>query len=336
MKVSYVSANHHLSTGSPMRSVEMIDILNMCKSMEKSAQKHIDGCIFPVLKDTLGNADLSHYKELYYDGLLFIDLDHLTVDVADTLFNGFEELYKRYPFFYAIQYSSSYYLRPESNDVGVHIYIYGPTGDGYDYRKYAYFSLAVVSELIMKHFGINLKEMEGVLDTHNCKIGQRFFLYHSDYKVNPNCFPMSAGMYDKNVDKLKDKYHWFDYLEETDAVVKFENQFSIEGKIQRKIQLDYSKECLIANFLAANGWNVDKIAAALYLVDNRDDNDYFTKHKFTRAAHFKQIARTAMGRSVTEGQRDAAINLLRGCGLYIQEERENIFSYIPMKVFSIR
>lgn len=335
MKVSYVPGTYNMRTGTPMYERSLVDVLDMCKGIKRSPKKHLDGCIFPVLKNTLGGADASHYDELYYDGTIFIDIDHITVDIADTIFNGFEELYTRYPFFYAIQYSSSYYLRPESNDVGVHIYINGPAGDGNKYKKYSFFALAVTSELILKHFGIDLKGIKGALDTHNCKIGQRLFLYHSDYKVNLRCFPMSEGMYDKNIDKLRDKYHWFDYLDEEDPVTTFEKPYNIEGKVVRKIQLEYSTECVIANFLAANGWDKNKIVAALFLIDNRDDKSYYYKHGFTRKKHFENIAGTAIGRSVTEGQRDRAIELLQGCGLYIQEERENIFSYKPKRIFNL-
>lgn len=330
-------------TGTKLTIMSLESVLEMCKNLPESGQKRMDGAIFPVVKETLG-ANNSTYDEVKYDGILFVDLDHISKNMADVIFDNFDELSVKYPFFYAIQRSSSYYLRPESNDVGLHLFLYGPEGDGNDYARFARFALAVTAEILDKELGINLVKYESqliakgstdkVLDTHNCKIGQRFYLYHSNYKINQNCFPMSENMYNLNIMKLREKYPWC-YIEHSEVISTFENPYGLYGKVENKIQLDYSAECVISNFLAKNGWSVEKIAATLYAIDSRDDKEYAKKHGFTKISHFNQIARTSMKMGLYDSQKERAIYLLKQCGITVQEEKPKIFEVKPVKVFKL-
>ena len=201
MRVSYVAegtpfkgrkqTSDRFCTGTPMQEKELDWILDYCKNVLKpGGGKHQDGVIFPVLKNTLGEVDVSRYGEVKYDGTICVDIDHISAEWADKIFNNFEEICKYLTYLYAIQYSSSYYIRKGSDDVGLHIYLGDKGGDGFTYAKHSKFLLVSVAAAIYKAIGLNVYDLHKtlweksknssdkirVLDTHNCKLGQRFFL----------------------------------------------------------------------------------------------------------------------------------------------------------------
>ena len=114
MRVSYVAegtpfkgrkqTSDRFCTGTPMQEKELDWILDYCKNVLKpGGGKHQDGVIFPVLKNTLGEVDVSRYGEVKYDGTICVDIDHISVEWADKIFNNFEEICKYLTCLYAIQ-----------------------------------------------------------------------------------------------------------------------------------------------------------------------------------------------------------------------------------------
>ena len=142
-------------------------------------------------------------------------------------------------------------------------------------------------------------------------------------------------LYEKNVGKLKDKYNWFDKVDDDIETYK-SISCNIIGKVERKVQLTYTNEYPICNFLAAMGWDTDQIVKALLMIDARnDDEQYFKDHQFSRIRHFRQLAAAAKGRGVNDREKKIATDILRRCGLYIQEEVENLITDEILEEYSL-
>ena len=198
MNISVVYPGEHtnydkLATGTPMSIVDIKDVLDLCTTLPlyntdgTIRAKHKDGVIFPIVKNTLGSASEDYYDRLVCDGVVLIDIDHITTEQADCIYDNFEKLCLNFLPLYAIQRSSSYFIRKNSDDVGLHLYIHTPKGNGWDYRYYSKLCLYYIPAVILTVTGINLYERNKkikVLDPALCVPGQRFFLYHSPYKTN--------------------------------------------------------------------------------------------------------------------------------------------------------
>lgn len=343
MRVSYVAegtpfkgrkqTSDRFCTGTPMQEKELDWILDYCKNVLKpGGGKHQDGVIFPVLKNTLGEVDVSRYGELKYDGTICVDIDHISVEWADKIFNNFEEICKYLTCLYAIQYSSSYYIRKGSDDVGLHIYLGDKGGDGFTYAKHSKFLLVSVAAAIYKAIGLNVYDLHKtlweksknssdkirVLDTHNCKLGQRFFLYHSDYKKYPYFVPMEESFYEKEIGKARKSCPLilgYEDSSKSSAIASKEEDVKLVGKITKKIDLSYGPDFTVANYLNHIGWKEEDIVKLMLAIDNHDEVVYLKKHGKSLEDHFKQITRAGKNRVLTDDQIRRAKDILRSTGI---------------------
>ena len=343
MRVSYVAegtpfkgrkqTSDRFCTGTPMQEKELDWILDYCKNVLKpGGGKHQDGVIFPVLKNTLGEVDVSRYGEVKYDGTICVDIDHISAEWADKIFNNFEEICKYLTCLYAIQYSSSYYIRKGSDDVGLHIYLGDKGGDGFTYAKHSKFLLVSVAAAIYKAIGLNVYDLHKtlweksknssdkirVLDTHNCKLGQRFFLYHSDYKKYPYFVPMEESFYEKEIGKARKSCPLilgYEDSSKSSAIASKEEDVKLVGKITKKIDLSYGPDFTVANYLNHIGWKEEDIVKLMLAIDNHDEVVYLKKHGKSLEDHFKQITRAGKNRVLTDDQIRSAKDILRSTGI---------------------
>jgi len=320
--------------GTILHQVELEDILKYCNRLPQSGKKHQDGAIFPYINKTLGEKTWE-VKEGMTDGVIFVDIDHITKETAEIIFNSFEKISELFPCLYAIQYSSSYFIKEKN--AGLHCFVRSEILDKNTYKRFAAICLAIFAHVTQKVTGIDLREPqtddEVILDTHNSNITQRFFLYYSPYKVNQYASFFTENTVDKKtINTLSTIYPFLKRINVIscgDKVADTSN-YIVSGDVSSKIKLDFNKECIISNFLSGVGYDTQKIVATLLAIDNRDDSEYVKKHNQTRANHFEQIARTSKGRSVYEWQRKAAIEILEKCGISIE------FDSISSGIYNIK
>lgn len=328
-------------TGAQLVQKSIFDIFEICNSLPDDKKKGEHGAIFTYDKSTVGKASVEYYDDLTTGGVVFVDIDHIPSALVDDIFNNFDEINRICNFaILGCQKSSSYYRRPGTADTGVHFFIASRACNGHDYVKFSSYALALVAFAIKKHLGKDVREFGAdVLDTHSCKISQRIFLYHSDYKKGEFYIPITDETYELNSPILKKEYP---------ELFKFEQYssgeytpvdcsgmiVSVDG-VTRKIQLDYKKECLIANYLSSVGMKPDEILAVMLKIDSRDTTAYMRKHGMSLEKHFRQIIQTARGRSVSVTGKTIAENLLSGCGVSIVDstitkQEENRITKIEM------
>ena len=170
--------NKSFATGTLLEQVKLEQILYGCSKISKASEKGINGAIFPYISGTIGR---QNWKDEFgrNDGVIFVDIDHITKDVAETIFNNFELLCEAFPCLCAIQYSSSYYLPVEKN--GLHIYVASGILNEYEYKYLATLSLAIFARVVYTKLGIDLRKPmiddDIILDEHSTHLTQRFFLY---------------------------------------------------------------------------------------------------------------------------------------------------------------
>lgn len=317
-------------TGTPLIEKSIFDIFELCKCLPDDGKKGEHGAIFTYNKETVGKASTEYYDSLMTGGVVFVDIDHIPSTLVDDIFAKFDDInFECNSAIIGCQKSSSYYRRPGTDDTGVHFFLASRPCNGYDYVKFSSYSLALVALAIKKVLGVDVRNYGGndkVLDTSSCKISQRSFLYYSDYRYNETVIPITDGTYDLNSSTLKNEYpELFKFTTEEFEVVDLSGT-KVSGKVEGKIQLDFSKECIISNFLSAVEWEQGRILQTLLDIDSRDRQEYFRKHNQTLENHFKQIIRTSRShKNLSERQKETAVRLLLRCGVTVEENRtENI------------
>ena len=317
-------------TGTPLEKKSLKEILDYCTSLPDDGVKGAHGAIFTYDKTEVGNASVEYYHQTRYDGVIFVDIDHVPSTLVDDIFEKFDEIcLASANAIIACQKSSSYFRRRGTNDTGIHFFIASEAGDGYDYAKYSTYALAFTAAVVKKVVGVDVRNYGGknkVLDTSSCKIAQRSFLYYSDYRYNEAVIPITSKSYDLNIESMKQHYpELFKFTTEEFEAVDLSGT-KVSGKVEGKIQLDYQKEYIISNFLSAVGWGQGRIFQTLLDIDSRDRQKYISDHGMSLEKHFKQIIRTSqLHKNLSERQKETAVRLLLRCGVTVEENRtENI------------
>ena len=189
--VSLCDRKFYSKVGTPLVQVSLKDVLRLClERLPKNGEKGKHGQIFPYINNRLGK-DYWPNNVIYNDYVGFVDIDHIRKEVADKIFDSFEELCIGFPYLLAINFSSSYFKR--ENDVGVHIYINCGELNDKEYFYWMRYLFGMLCLRIKKVCGIDLKvgqiknEKNGyemIIDWHNCQITQRINLFYSPYKWN--------------------------------------------------------------------------------------------------------------------------------------------------------
>ena len=325
-------------TGAPLEKKSLKEILDYCTSLPDDGVKGTHGAIFTYDKTEVGNASVGFYDSLMTGGVIIVDIDHIPSTLVDDIFEKFDDInFECNSAIIGCQKSSSYYRRPGTDDTGVHFFLASRPCNGHDYVKFSSYSLALVALAIKKVLGVDVRKydrrkentdkVDKVLDTTSCKISQRSFLYYSDYRYNETVIPITDGTYDLNSSILKKEYpelFKFEHYSTEEFVEVDLTGTKVSGKVEGKIQLDYSKECIISNFLSAVGWEQGRVLQTLLDIDSRDRQKYLSDHKQSLENHFKQIIRTSQShKNLSKRQKETAVRLLLACGVSVEEEYKN-------------
>ena len=252
-------------SGTLLQQVELYEILKACSVIKKASEKNQNGSIFPYINNTLGKTTWTD-EDGITDGVIFIDIDNITKDIADKIYNSFEDICEQFPSIYAIQFSSSYYL--SESKAGLHIYIASNNLNEYEYNYQASLCLAIFARVVLNVTEIDLRTPvignEIILDNHNTQITQRFFLYYSEYKLNEYCEIFDESMVNSNdLQKLKSEYKTIKIIKSR-KINSIVNLDAIDGNINvPKLKID--RNFFIGSDSGNNvRWKISRIAQALF------------------------------------------------------------------------
>ena len=286
------------AVGTPLHIVKFDDIIAACRSPKaKSDKKHQYGAIYAYKQDTLGVTEDS-----VSGGMIFCDVDNISKEVAEKIYNKFDDLTREIPFLYACCYSSSYTI---SNDhAGLHFFCNSDELTKTEYSKYAKVCLFTISRKIYNLLGYDLVEdkklrvdkNKKIIDTHNCSIAQKLYLFYDDFQVNEFEFSITPDTYEFLLGKLEEIYPQF-FKKEESVAVSLNNNVKISGKCEKKIELHYGQDYTIANYLAATGkYNKDQVLSILLSIESRPANQMKSNGEKTIESHFRQIVNTAFSK----------------------------------------
>lgn len=252
-------------TGTILKQAELYEILEACNTISKASEKHQNGSIFPYINRTLGKEtwDVEHGIN---DGVIFIDIDNITKETAEKIFDNFELLCEKFPCLYAIQYSSSYYLNDKK--AGLHIYVTSAIVDEFEYNYFASLSLMIFARVVNLILGIDLRTPqignENILDSHNTNLTQRFFLYYSPYKINDYNFIITDNIVDEeNLKRLKNEYSDIKLTKTRYIGGRVNLELKDGGNNNKKLYIDRSFK--IGKFSGNDvRWRISRIAQALF------------------------------------------------------------------------
>lgn len=194
-KVSFTALGVKANKGSKMSVVNLYTVMKQCASGNWKGKEKGFACILPYVSETFGP------NTPEFDGVVFIDLDKF--DEYDdlkgfqkTIFDNFDEICKYMPSLLAMKYS------PSGN---IHAFVYHQDiKDGNHYRELGALYLSVLTLVINKVTGVDLRKYEGVLDGHQMSPYQKFNVNDSEIHWNKYCCAQTFSRQDVN--KLKVEY----------------------------------------------------------------------------------------------------------------------------------
>ena len=203
--VNYV-ANAYAKTGTALNETSVEAMLKHCLTLPKNGKKGNYGAIFIYNSNILGDHPLNEVST----GVIFIDIDYISKETAETIYNNFDKLFNAWGSLLAIQFSSSYYLKPNIK-CGLHIFVKSDNLNKYEYKKQSQICLAIFAQLVQNILNIDLQSMgtndKPVLDLHNTSLYQRFNLFYSTFKYNDYAIKFNMDMLDfDQLEKLSIKY----------------------------------------------------------------------------------------------------------------------------------
>ena len=286
------------AVGTPLYIVYFDKIITACRNPKaKSDKKHQYGAIYAYKQYTLGVTENS-----ISGGMIFCDIDNITKEVAEKIYNKFDDLTREIPFLYACCYSSSYTI---SNDhAGLHFFLNSDELTRTEYSKYAKVCLFTIARKIYNLLGYDLvgdkklrvDKNKQIIDTHNCSIAQKLYLFYDDFQVNDFEFSITPDTYEFLLGRLEEIYPQF-FKKEESVAVSLNNNVEISGNCEKKIELHYGQDYTIANYLAATGkYNKDQVLSMLLSIESRPGNQMKSNGEKTIESHFRQIVNTAFSK----------------------------------------
>lgn len=152
--------------------------------MQKCASGELAGLPKGTYSMHAYNSAFKGLKPYVFDGVIFVDLDKFSVypeldGVQHKIFEKFEDLCKVMHNLLCIKYS------PSGN---LHFCVYHHNiKDSEDFVKYAKIYLCCLCQTIRKVIGVDLREYDGVIDTHLCSPDQQLNVNDSPVKWNCGC-----------------------------------------------------------------------------------------------------------------------------------------------------
>ena len=282
----------------PLHIVDFDDVITTCRNPKTlSDKKHQCGAIYAYKQNKLGVREDS-----VSGGIIFCDIDNISKEVAENIYEHFDDISAKVDFLYACCYSSSYTI---SNDhAGLHFFCYSDELTKTEYSKYARVCLFTIAYYIQNLLGYDfvtkdtyrVDKSKPIIDTHNCSIAQKLYLFYDDFQVNESASLITPLLYDNLTKQLKQFYkeHFKTYDDVSGCV---NNDVEIAGSVQKKIELHYGDDWKIANYLASTKkYTKEQVLSIMLSMDSRNANDKKSNGEKTIEQHFKQIINTAFSK----------------------------------------
>lgn len=286
------------TVGTPLHIVDFDDIITTCSNQKtKSDKKHQSGAIYAYKQNKLGVTEDS-----VSGGIIFCDIDNISKEVAEKIYNKFDDLSAKIDFLYACCYSSSYTI--SKDHAGLHFFCYSDELTKAEYSNYARVCLFTIAYYIQNLLGYDLvtkdtyrvDKNKPIIDTHNCSIAQKLYLFYDEFQVNEFASSITPLLYDSLKKQLKNFYkeHFKTY---DDVACCVNNDVEIAGSVQKKIELHYGDDWKIANYLASTKkYTKEQVLSIMLSMDSRNANDKKSNGEKTIEGHFKQIISTAFSK----------------------------------------
>ena len=190
-KVSVWTQERNPYKGEELHILDLYTVLKQCEiGIVDGAGKGKSGSVFPYCSNT------ANASSLVFDRGVFVDIDECS-KFSKEIFNSFDKLCQVVPNILAVNYSYSGNL---------HFYLYDKNlkGGSVVYEDLAVLYLCCVARAIKNVLGIDLREVDGALDTHSKSPYQRMFLNKSDFKWNIHCTEVNVNNATKKL--LKSEY----------------------------------------------------------------------------------------------------------------------------------
>lgn len=237
--VKYVE-NAYSKNGTVFKDTTLEAILKHCYSnLPINGKKGQYGSIFVYESNQLGNYD----DETLSTGVILVDIDYISKEVADEIYTYAEMLSDDFPPLLAIQYSSSYY-NPNTTKNGLHLFFKSHKLTKEEYRIQAAFCGALFVELVKKDLGIDLLNIEPteagkpILDTHNNNMAQRFNLFYSTFKYNQRAYEFEFTNYTtEQIQYITEKYNIELDVEISHTIAPTLNNVAI-GNVNKLLKID--------------------------------------------------------------------------------------------------
>lgn len=190
-KVSVWTQERNPYKGEELHILDLYTVLKQCEvGIGDDTEKGKSGSVFPY------RSNIANPSSLVFDGVVFVDIDECS-EISKDIFNSFDKLCQIVPNILAVNYSYSGNL---------HFYLYDKNlKDGSAvYEDLAVLYLCCVARAIKNVLGIDLRDVDGALDTHSKSPYQRMFLNKSDFKWNIYCTNVNVPNATKKL--LKSEY----------------------------------------------------------------------------------------------------------------------------------
>lgn len=348
--LSYIPINSysHIKSKNPMNGTKMYQvplkwILEYClKRLDPMTPKHEDGVIFSYIGEVSGITDNS-----ISGGIMFLDIDHLKRKHAETIFNSFGNICTYFPALCGIQYSSSYYLKKDRDDTGLHIYIKTEPLTRAEYPILQKLGLACLSEVILKVCNIDLLEEERlldekILDTKVSNLAHRLFLHYSEYNINPYASEFKEDSIKESDKKaLIKKYDILKGIYKKTGEIKkfthteFSGSYTYNAGVITPKYFHHDDLITIANTLHRVGKSFDEIFEIICAIQS-DHEKWENLHNRSFESYAKNIAGVAAKQNISQETFDRGVKYLASCGInildakpwYISQEKKRIIEEI--------
>jgi len=197
--------NAYSKTGTLFKNTTLESTLKYCLTLPINGKKGQYGSIFVYNSDALGE----HLDNEESTGIILLDIDNITKEIAETIYNSFSKLCEYWNCLLAIQYSSSYYIAKKA---GLHVYVKSNSLDKFEYNQQSQICLGIFAQLVEKYLDIDLLSMntkeKPVLDFHNTNLYQRINLFYSTFLYNEYAFEFDLDIISvDDLAKLQVKYN---------------------------------------------------------------------------------------------------------------------------------
>lgn len=276
--VTLSDETYYQKSGSPLKKIPLKVICQGCKdNLTNDNNKGSHGSIFTYINNVLG-VDYWPNHKIFNDGVMFCDIDWITKECADCIFDSFDRIKLYFPSLLATQFSASYYDET-SKKAGLHVYIATYELDNNDYEEIGAYAYMALFKAIEKVTGYDLRigqvydeehqRYGTIIDLHNIHMYQRFGLYYSDYRWNDNVVPFSLVDYENVIDKLEEYYKDFipvkkkKVFNDISFIKQNEEYEATNITLDKKIKVD--RNLVVGSFSGSDlRWRIAAIANNLF------------------------------------------------------------------------